>query len=176
MSWIMTYTGRHFDLLDPRPEHVDILDIAHALANTCRFAGHCLEFYSVAQHSVLSTLLVPRKHALAALMHDAAEAYVGDITRPLKPHLSNYAEIEQGVWAVIAEAFDLPLILPESVKHADRVMLATERRDLLPHDTTPWPCLDGVQPTEAVIRPMSPVIARKAFLVTFNGLMGAYDY
>ncbi|HKK06533.1 MAG TPA: hypothetical protein VKA50_11875 [Gammaproteobacteria bacterium] len=95
MSWILTYTGRRVDLLDPDPATIEPEDIAHALSNMCRFNGHCRHFYSVAEHSWHVALLVSRENALQGLMHDAAEAYVADITRPLKPYLTNYAAFRE---------------------------------------------------------------------------------
>ncbi len=79
-DWIQVRSGRKFHPLDPRPEDVDINDIAHALSNLCRFTGHCTDFYSVAQHSVIASQIVPPASALAALLHDASEAYMGDIS------------------------------------------------------------------------------------------------
>jgi uncharacterized protein len=87
-DWIQTYTGRRVYPLDPSPEDIDIADIAHALSNVCRFTGHVREFYSVAQHSVIVSECVPAPFALLGLMHDAPEAYIGDISRPLKKSLA----------------------------------------------------------------------------------------
>lgn len=83
-DWIQTYTGRQFWPLDPKPEEVCIEDIAHALSQQCRYAGHTIRFYSVAQHSVEIALRVPRAAALWGLLHDAAEAYLVDLPRPVK--------------------------------------------------------------------------------------------
>ena len=98
-DWIQTFTGRAFYVLDPRPEDVDIEDIAHALSMQCRFAGHCREFYSVAQHSVTASWLVPPEDALWGLLHDAAEAYVVDLPRPIKRawQLESYGIIDRDV-------------------------------------------------------------------------------
>lgn len=94
---ILTYTGLHFPLLKPEYFHFNILDIAHALSQLCRFTGHTSSFYSVAQHSVMVASLVPADQALAALMHDAAEAYLGDVSSPLKALLPDYKLIETNV-------------------------------------------------------------------------------
>lgn len=170
MTWIQTYTGKHFYPLAPTPDMVDIEDIAHALANVCRFAGHTREFYSVAQHACMVSELVPPEDALAGLLHDAAEAYIADITRPLKPHLLNYAAIEKGIEAVIAASFGLAYPWPATVKSADMVALATERRDLMRLDSTPWSCLDGIEPLPRTIRPWTPARAKIEFLGCFTDL------
>lgn len=129
-DWIETYSGRKFHPLDPRPEDVEIEDIAHSLAMQCRFNGHCRFFYSVAEHSVLVARHVEsvagREAALWALLHDAAEAYVTDVPRPIKPMLRGYGEIEGRVMAAIAQRFGLPAVMPREVKEADRRILTDE--------------------------------------------------
>jgi len=170
MTWIQTYTGKRFDLLDIDIEQIDIFDIAHALANTCRFAGHCRTFYSVAQHSIHVSYLVPHEHARVALMHDAAEAYLTDIPAPFKQLMPDYQVIEQHVWSAIARRFDLPSELPAEVKRADLVALATERRDLLKRTNDRWPILDGVRSDAAIRIPVSPETAKRAFLRRFGDL------
>lgn len=90
MSWIRTATGRHLDLTGSTAADIDPLDLARGLARACRFAGQCDAFYSVAQHSVLASFHVPPQDALHALLHDAAEAYLGDLTGPLKRLLVSY--------------------------------------------------------------------------------------
>jgi hypothetical protein len=87
-NWMQTQFGNQFWPLDPRPEDFDIKEIASALGKACRYAGHCFGFYSVAEHSVLVSQIVPPEFALTALMHDATEAYLVDIPRPLKPYLT----------------------------------------------------------------------------------------
>ncbi|MGE0450874.1 MAG: phosphohydrolase [Vicinamibacterales bacterium] len=132
-DWISTYSGQPFFPLEPRVEDVRIGDIAHALAQLCRFAGQCRAFYSVAQHSVLVSRFCPPEHALWGLLHDASEAYLCDITSPVKgaPALEGYRAIERGVQAAIATRFGLPIEEPAAVKDADQVLLRTEQRDLL---------------------------------------------
>jgi len=103
MTWILTRTGRRFDLLAPKADQVSTLDIAHALSQLCRFNGHTSRHYSVAQHSLLVASIVPAEHQLAALLHDATEAYVGDMTRPLKALLPDFSAIEHGIWLAICE-------------------------------------------------------------------------
>ena len=84
--WFTTYTGKKFHIFDPSLDEIDIADIAHSLSLICRYGGHLPEHYSVAQHSVLVSNLVPENIALEALLHDAEEAYTGDMIRPFKKH------------------------------------------------------------------------------------------
>lgn len=127
-DWMQTYTGRRFWPLDPHLGDIDIEDIAHALSHTCRFNGHCSVFYSVAQHSVIVSQQVPQEHALAGLLHDAAEAYTSDIVSPLKPFIAGYQEVEDRVERVVFRKFGLPPGIPKEVKIADRMVLADEAR------------------------------------------------
>ena len=137
--WIQTASGRQFWPLDPRPEDLDLGDIAHALSNLCRFGGHCREFYSVAQHSIhVSCEVQPRALKAAGLMHDATEAYLIDLPRPIKDALPEYRVAEDRLWRVIAKRYGLPEVLPEEVKEADERMLATEQRDLMAAPPREW--------------------------------------
>lgn len=174
MSWIQTHIGRSFDLLNPTPEQVAITDIAHSLSHICRFTGHCREFYSVAQHSVLVMSLVPDHLKAQALLHDATEAYVGDMSWPLKQLLPEYKAIEQGVWEAIAEAYGLPTKLDPGVKHADSVALMLERRDLMPGGKHAWaPQFEEVArnlPVCIRIVPKSPREAWREFMDAFFAL------
>ena len=128
-DWILTYSGIEFWPLDPRPEDVRIEDIAHALSMQCRFAGHCDRFYSVAEHSIRVADLVPREDKLWALLHDASEAYLVDLPRPIKRHSEigkHYRIAEDVVMEVIARKFGLPPE-PMSIQRADKAMLCVER-------------------------------------------------
>lgn len=140
MTFIQTYTGRRFYPLDPNPDDVCIEDIAHALAMICRFNGHVREFYSVAEHSVHVSHLVPPEYALAGLLHDAAEAYIADVSRPVKhaAEFQAYRAIEWGLQRVLNTALmgEHDASYAESVAIADNAMLALEARSLLPYD--PW--------------------------------------
>jgi len=161
---IQTQSGLYFNLLNPRPEDVRIEDIAHALANLCRFGGHTRRFYSVAQHSLLVAELVPPGLAFQALLHDAAEAYCGDMISPLKMCVPGYVTIQKRIEAAVAERFNIPHELPAEIKRADLVALATERRDLMPDCPHKWDCLDGVEPHPMPEIPMRPSYAREIFL------------
>ena len=152
MTWIATRSGKKLDLLTPEPDQIDIKDIAVALSRLPRFAGHTTEFYSVAQHSVLVAWQSPHDVRLQALLHDAPEAYLMDLPRPVKQECHNYRSIEGRLWRVIALKYGVPLTMDPRVKHADDVLLETEHRDLMPHspkwDIEYAPPLDGfgIQP------------------------------
>lgn len=157
MSWILTHSARHFSYLDPRPEDIHILDIAEGLAKESRYNGHTRGFYSVAQHSWLCSHVVAPAFQLEALLHDAAEAYCKDIPRPLKECLADYQAIEARVDGAIRAKFGLPPTMSAAVKKADLILLATERRDLMPPDDTPWPIIDGIEPlARPIITMMHP--------------------
>lgn len=174
MSFIQTLSGKHFDYLNAQTDDVDIEDIATALSNICRFAGHLPEFYSVAQHSVLCSQIVPQEYAFEALMHDAAEAYCQDIPAPLKRLLPDYRRIETLVDDLIRSKFGLPLHQSDLVKYADLTMLATERRDLEIDDGTPWLILEGIPASDLIqIVPLRPGQAYGLFMNRFNELSEA---
>lgn len=127
-AWIQTFSGKAFFPFDPRPDQIDIEDIAHALSNICRFTGHTDIFYSVAEHSVRVARLVEPEYRLAALLHDASEAYLSDISAPIKPFLPDYVALEKRIEKAIAYRFSLPYSMHPSIKEADRVMLHTEAK------------------------------------------------
>ena len=161
---ILTSSGRYFNLLAPRSIDVSIGEIAHALSHICRFTGHTKQFYSVAEHSYHASFLVPPEHAMAALLHDAAEAYIGDVASPLKALLPDYKAIEARVEAAVFGYFGLHPVLPPCVKTADLIMLATEQRDLMPDHSDDWAILKGITPLPQPIIPMPPQTARYCFL------------
>lgn len=172
MTWINTLSGQHFNFTDTDPATINIEDIAAALSNICRFTGHLPDFYSVAQHSVHVSYLVPPEFALEALLHDAAEAYCNDISTPLKALIPEYREIEDRIDAVIRSKFDLPPAMSTPVKYADLNMLATERRDFDMDDGTPWPVLEGIPCADFIVSPLLPRQARVLFLNRYNQLRG----
>lgn len=178
-NWIQTFRGLRFHHLDPQPDDICIEDIAHALSNLCRFAGHTREFYSVAQHSVLASKCCPDRDALWGLLHDAAEAYCVDVPRPLKhmPGMEPYRATEDAIMQVIADKFGLPWPQPDSVKWADETVLFTEKRDLLVQLS--WstdPTSRPHPPMEARIVPWAPRRAEAAFLTAFGVLTGDPRY
>lgn len=158
MSWVLTKSGNRVDLFDPKPEQIKLHDLAFALSHLNRFCGNA-GGYSVAQHSVLVAAHVPDNLILEALLHDAAEAYIGDIVGPLKAQLSGIHEIEGRLHQAISIKFGCGHIIPPEVKRADLIMLATERRDLLPAHEDAWECLEGITPCEHKIVPWPPTVA-----------------
>jgi len=164
-----TFTGKRVKLLSPSVDDIDIQDIAHALSHLCRFTGHCARFYSVAEHCWAASHLVEREFALEALLHDAAEAYINDLSRPLKhlPSMSEYLVIEQRFEAAIAVKLGLPATMSPAVKVTDNRLVVTEARQLLrDHRWTEdllgyagW-CVEGLDPRAA----------KAAFLFRFKEL------
>lgn len=169
-DWMQTVTGKAFWPLDPRPEDIDIEDIAHALAMLSRFGGHTSRFYSVAEHSYHVSQCVPREHAFQALLHDATEAYVGDVIRPIKHMLPAYQDIESGVWAAIAMRFDVPFKMHTSVKFADNAVLLAEKRALLTEPPIPWYWAYGLEEAPVVIVGWTPTNAKALFMNRFEEL------
>lgn len=169
-SWIGTSTGRKFYPLAPRAEDVRIEDIAHHLSLENRFTGATGVPYSVAQHCVLCSLIVPPQYALWGLLHDASEAYLKDLPRPIKydPRYAAYREDEERLQRVISKAFGLAWPMPDVVKAADDILCQTERRDLLP--PTPQWSLIGVEPLKHRIVPWSWQEAKQQFLGRYETL------
>lgn len=169
---MQTYTGRKFWPLDPWPEEVDIFDIAHALSMTCRYGGHSKRFYSVAEHSVLVSRFVPGDQKLAGLLHDAAEAYFGDVIRPVKKHL-RVRPIELRLDQAIATRFGLTLAEMHSpeIKSVDNRILVDERDELMTPTADEWAGLEGIDPLGAQIRCWPPEIAKMKFLAEFRRCM-----
>ncbi len=181
---IITYTGKVFDLLNPKPEMVCIEDIAHSLAYQCRYTGHTQEFYSVAQHCVLMAQNSDLPgDPMAKLMHDAAEAYIGDVARPWKDLLSvqighgvgsrhvSISLFEEEIQDVIGLALDVDLRYSAEVKVSDLKMMATEVRDLMPagFSSDMWG-IDISNPVEEVISPWPPFTAEMCFLELYDDL------
>jgi 5'-deoxynucleotidase YfbR-like HD superfamily hydrolase len=172
--YLQTISGRWLNPFDPDPDQIDIGDIARALSNQCRFGGHCRAFYSVAQHSVHVSELVAQRggdveDVFAALMHDAGEAYLGDMPHPIKhrsPLGAAFREAEKHLERAIRERFGIRAEVA-ALKPADRALLATERR-ALSDETWHWPELDGIEPLE--IRPWPPDEAERAFTQRFAEL------
>lgn len=208
-----TASGFPFWALDPRPEDIRIQDIAAHLSRICRFGGALretqesgqdrlgrpknrrVETYSVAQHSVLVSRNVPQEFALEALLHDAAEAYVGDVIKPIKMLLEpdwdgmlrlldvpsedlfalsefipSFSRIEGRVDAAIRTKFGLPAEMSPEVKEADYRAVLTEHRDLqVDRGLVDWGLPEAAPWSERIV-PVLPSVARAQFLQRFNEL------
>ncbi|WP_197436542.1 phosphohydrolase [Agrobacterium vitis] len=167
-DWMQTYSGRKFWPCDPRPDEIHIEDIAHALSMACRYGGHCNQFYSVAEHSILISHQVRSEDALWGLLHDAAEAYISDIIRPIKPYLNNYKTFETNLMTAICIRFGLPLVTPESVRWADEAILGDELNQVMGKPPEPWGL--RYRPIGVTIRGLPPRRAEKEFLERFYEL------
>jgi len=164
---IQTINGRYFDFANMESFDFDIETIAHALSNLCRFTGHSGAFYSVCQHSVLVSRLVPDHLALHGLLHDATEAFMGDISSPLKAMLPDYKRLEDRLEAVILRKFGLDGAKYFEVKKADLIALRTEQRDIM-HSHDQWEGLDGIEPDKGRIVPHLPFVAKQMFLERYE--------
>ncbi len=168
-DWFVTASGRRVFVLRPRCGDIRPEDIAASLSKLCRFGGHCRPFYSVAQHSVHVSLLVPPDLAVLGLLHDAAEAYLQDIIRPVKRELPDYRALER-IWEpVIHERFGLCPSAADLValKAADTKALVTERRDVGHRSWTNWHWKEeeqGARPDSARLVPLGPDRAERYFL------------
>jgi hypothetical protein len=177
-QWIQTFSGKQFWTIDPRPEEIDIEDIAHALGMMCRYNGHCEEFYSVAEHSVLvARSLKPYYEPMVALwglLHDASEAYIADICRPTKPYLTNYKELEANIMKAVCLKFNLPITEPTPVKAADNAILVDELRQNMKEPPAGWNIPDfglGIQ-----LKYWTPREAKEQFLYEFNVLTNEIEF
>ena len=141
MSWIQTYTGKKFDLLNPDPASICIEDIARSLSHQNRYGGHGLaDYYSVAEHSLLLADWpeLPAKDRPWALLHDATEAYLVDVPKPVKNLLPEYKALEKKIQGVIAERFGLEPDIPQSVHVADCRILMDEMQQNMASPPQKW--------------------------------------
>lgn len=163
-SSILTFTGKFLDYLNPSIAQISIEDIAIALSREARFSGHTKEFYSVAQHSIYVSRLVPPAFAMEALLHDGTEAYCKDIPTPLKRLLPDYQKIERAVDLVIRKKFKLPSTMSQEVADGDHIALFHEMANFTRHN------VDGLNGTAPVLTPLSSEDARAEFLARFKEL------
>lgn len=175
-AWIQTYKDIKFNPWDIQPEDIHIEDIAHALANTCRWGGHCNEFYSVAQHSVMVMQRVPYEYKLTALLHDASEAYIGDMPSPIKATLPDYQLLEDTIMGAIAARFNIAYPVPPVVHKADKWMGCYEAHNLL-SDKTIVESWAGENPfPDMPLVCWEPEFAKTIFLNWFHTLIDSREY
>lgn len=170
MTGITTFSGLNFNYLNPTLQSICIEDITQSLSHECCFAGHLAAFYSVAQHSLLLSQLVPPEYALEALLYNASAAYCRDIPSPLKQLLPNYQIVESLVDTVIRKKFALPSEKSDVVHFYHLIMLATEIKELDIRDGRTRPMLTGIPVKNMAISPMLPAQVRSVFLTRFNEL------
>lgn len=171
-EWIQTWSGQVYRFEKPDPESIVIVDIAHALSQTCRFTGHTDTLYSVAEHCVRLSSTVPQEDAPAALLHDAAECYLTDVNKPLKQLIGRrYKRLEEIGQRVIFRKFGLDPELPVSVDKADLRMLMTEKRDLFSCQVL-WGNYADIEPYDFKIKPWPSRVAECAYLSRFKQLFG----
>lgn len=128
---IVTFTGKIFSVVKPDPELICIEDIAHALSQLCRWGGHTKEFYSVAEHCVRCSTVISKEHKLAALLHDASEAYIVDLPSPIKMMMPEYVDAEDRLMKAIAQKFGFEYPLHLEVKKIDRKWLYAEWENVI---------------------------------------------
>jgi uncharacterized protein len=163
MTWKQTHSGKAVDLITPDPDTIVFEDIAHSLAHQCRFTGHTKRHYSVAQHSILASRFVTNKrHQLAALFHDASEAYLADIATPVKQMLPDYYLLEFNMMVVIARKFGFEFPFADEIKTVDARLLMTEQEQLIGPQVKPWE-IDAAPYSSYRITYMSPARAKNAF-------------
>lgn len=166
-NWILTYTGIKLSYTDLTEDMINIEDIAHALSMTVRFNGHCNRFYSVAEHSVLVSHLVDPAYAKEGLLHDASEAYLGDVTKPLKLLLPDYQIIEKRFEKIIARKFKLQYPWNKDIKKWDNAILSDEAVEFQTHYNDDW----GLsEPIGIEITGYPPEIAKKQFMNRYREL------
>lgn len=170
-GWIKCHSGTKIDIFKPKQDQILIEDISHALSRLCRFNGHVKNYYCVAQHSVFVSKIVDQKWALEALMHDCAEAFLGDICTPLKKHLLKYYEYEEVMERAIARKFGLSRCKEclKQVKLADQLALVTEARDLLQNEDSLC-TYAPVDPLPITVKPWGIEKSKREFLKRFYEL------
>lgn len=178
-DWVQTYSGHKFWPLDPHPEEIHLVDIAHQLSLKCRFNGAVRELYSVAEHSVRVSYVVETlgggvDDQLCAMFHDAGETWLPDVPRPIKRGGGNLGpmlqEVEKQVLRQVARRFDLPWPFSPTIKQADNIMLATEARDLMDQKIIhEWYLPE--EPIVDEIVPMTSTDAEDWFLARYDALM-----
>lgn len=173
---IKVASGHYVDLGKPDPETIDLRSIAAALSKICRFGGHCPKFYSVAEHSVHATLLARSEGLLgesliAVFLHDAAEAYVGDMVKPLKASIPQFADVERRIEAAIEQRFNVNFAQWATViKRFDRAMLKAEKTSMWPDDAETWAGFSEIEDRHLSLQYWDPGTAEGKFLEIADSL------
>jgi len=153
---IRTFTGIYMNVFEPTPDMVCIEDIAHALSNMPRFAGHLPKFYSVAEHSYMCAVAAPQHKKLKALLHDASEAYLMDIPKPIKMRMPDYKIIEDNLMKVIAKKFGFEYPLCDEIHKIDSTLLELEWNELM------------LKKAIGTFKCYSPVGAKTVFMIMYD--------
>ena len=170
--YVTTRSGALFYVDECNIEDIPITDIAHALGMNCRFNGHVDRFYSVAEHSVLVSKLVPEKDALWGLLHDVTEAFVPDMPRPFKDKIIGFDDFEGHLAKHVARHFDLSETMPQSVKYIDRNIVADEARRLYVQPPCWVDSYESVCPADWIVG-YQPIIATELFMKRYKELTNA---
>lgn len=176
---IRLVSGEYIDLADPKPSDISIYDIAIGLGNTCRFGGQIPKFYSVAEHSILAAYLATKdqcepKEVFAVLMHDSAEAYVGDLVKPLKILVGDsFVKIEKKIEEAIDQRFDIHFDkFRDVIKHYDTVMLSLEKEQFVGNDGVKWYRETDVSSIDLQIQLLPPLLSANEFVRQFHIILG----
>ena len=167
---IKVAAGHYLDLVAPDPASIEIESIAAALSKICRFGGHCPKFYSVAEHCVHATAMAcsdgyTGDALMAVFLHDAAEAYLGDMVKPLKVTMPQYREAEIRMESAIELAFGVDLDRWSGViKRFDRAMLKAEKMNMWPEDKEKWSGFGEIEHREVQFKFWSHDDAKMQFL------------
>lgn len=172
-QWIGLLSGAKMNYNKPEESDVTLDDLASALSNICRFSGHLPKFYSVAQHLVNTSRIVPVEFAFDALMHDTAEAFTNDLPTPLKWAFPVFKQLEEKIEAAMADRFGFNYPYDPAVKTADTIMLLLEKK-YVKLDEREWPVYDGIEFEHMFdrvdLKPWQPIRAKREFLERFEEL------
>lgn len=159
-------SGKRVDPFNMKADDIDIQDISHSLSMQCRYNGHLGRFYSVAEHCVLVSQLVPAEQKLWGLLHDATEAYVGDLISPIKRKMDDFVLLEDEIHGAVSQHFGLTSYIPDLVHNADKYIQELECE---------WinaGCPNGMHG----IVGLDPSAAATLFMNTFNALVCDEEY
>jgi hypothetical protein len=170
--WIATFSGRKVPIVGAVADDVEITDVAHSLSLQCRYNGAVREFYSVAEHCWLMSHAVSPENALWALLHDATEAYIGDLVRPVKRLLPDFVDIEDALMATIADKYGIALTMPAEVRDADNRICRDEMDALLANPDGYARSIDAHPYLGVEVQSFEPKAAEALYLARFNELTG----